>query len=70
MTLEVNIAGIMACVLVWVLATWREKKRQLGDVAFIPHIYYKYSALIIFLVLAANLISLLTGLEWAPGFRR
>lgn len=70
MTLKITIAGMATCVLVWALATWREKNTLLGQVPFIPHIYYKYSALILLLVLTANLVSLLTGVEWEPGFRR
>lgn len=70
MTLETTIAAMAACLLVWAFATWREKKTLLGQVPFIPHIYYKYSALILLLVLTAKLISLLTGLEWEPGLRR
>ena len=64
MSLEITIAGMVICLLVTLLATWREKKSHLGDVHLIPYIYYKYSALIVFLVLSANLVSKLTGLEW------
>lgn len=70
MTLEVTITGMVLCLLVWAIATWREKKKQLGDVALIPHIYYKYSVLIVFLVLSASLFSTLTGIEWESPFRR
>ena len=64
MSLEITIAGMVICILITLLAAWREKKSQLGEVHFIPYIYYKYSALIVFLVLAANLVSKRTGLEW------
>jgi len=70
MSLEVTIAAMTACITIWLLATWRENKKLLGQVPIIPHIYYKYSALIIFLVLAANLFSKLTGIEWESPFRR
>jgi len=70
MSIEVTLAGMAACLLVWALASWREKKKQLGDVPFIPHIYYKYSALIALLVLSANLVSKLTGIEWESPFMR
>ena len=70
MSLEISIIGMTACILVWLLATWREKKKLLGDVALIPYIYYKYSALIVFLVLTANFVSKLTGIEWESPMRR
>lgn len=70
MPLEYTIIGMIACVAVWILASWREKKKQLGQVPLLPHLYYKYSALIIFLVLAANLVSAVTGVEWQSPFRR
>ncbi len=70
MTAQITATLMGACILVWGLAAWREKKKLLGEVPFIPHIYIKYSVLIIFLVLAANLFSQLTGIEWDPPFRR
>jgi len=70
MSLEITIAGMVACAFVWIFAIWREKKQLLGDVAMIPYIYYKYSALIVFLVLAANFFSKITGIEWDPPMRR
>jgi hypothetical protein len=70
MTVELTIILMLACGGVTLLASWREKKKLLGEVPFIPHIYYKYSALIIFLVLATNLFSKLTGIEWQSPFLR
>jgi len=70
MSVEITIASMLACALVWGLASWREKQKQLGQVPIIPYLYYKYSALIVFLVLAANLFSTLTGIEWESPFRR
>jgi len=64
------IVGMAACVMVWGVSYWREKKRQLGNVSLIPAHYIQFSALIIFLVLAANLVAITTGVEWQSPFRR
>lgn len=68
MTLKMNIAGLVAAVLVWLFGWWREKRYRMGDVPIIPAFYIQFAALVAFLVLAANLIALVTGINWkSPG---
>jgi len=64
------LVGMAACVTVWGVTSWREKRRQLGNVPLIPAHYIQFSALIVFLVLAANLVAVTTGVEWQSPFRR
>lgn len=70
MPLEISVTGMLVCVLIWVLTSWREKKKQLGDVPIIPHIYIKFFTLIVFLVFAANFVSEVSGVTWKSPFRR
>jgi len=70
MPVKFSAAGMIACVLVWAFAGWREKKKQLGDVPLVPHLYIKFFALILFLVFAADFISGVTGVTWQSPFRR
>jgi hypothetical protein len=70
MSIEAGFIGLLVCGLVWAIATWRDKKRHLGQVPIIPHIYWKFFALIAALVIAANLFSAITGIVWESPFRR
>jgi len=64
MSLRMNIAGLVASLIVLLLARWRETRTKLGEVPLIPAFYIQFAALIAFLVLTANLISLVTGINW------
>lgn len=62
--------GMALCAIAASLSHWRNKKRPLGNVPLLPPHYVQLTMLIIFLVLAANLFSDLTGVKWDPPFRR
>ncbi|NVJ70961.1 MAG: hypothetical protein HWE08_11435 [Alphaproteobacteria bacterium] len=70
MSLRWTIAGLIACALLWLFGRWREKKHELGVVPIIPPFYIQFFGLVGFLVFAAHLIAITTGLDWTPPFRR
>ncbi|MFC3050337.1 hypothetical protein [Kordiimonas pumila] len=65
-----TLAGIGACLFLWLFFWWREKRRQFGTVSLIPYYYLQFSLLIFILVLCAHLFALVTGIEWQPPFMR
>ncbi len=70
MSLKGTIIGLVACVLVWAFGFWREKKHELGTVSLIPPFYIQFLGIVGFLVFAAHLFSITTGIDWTPPFRR
>lgn len=70
MDLTETLIGLAASALIWLFGRWREKKHTLGDVPMISPFYIQFAALVAFFVFAAHLVSLVTGLDWTPPFRR
>jgi hypothetical protein len=69
MTIVETIIGFFAFAGLLILSKWREKKRQLGKPALIPHVYTQFTAMLAILVLLAHLVALVTGVEWQSPFR-
>ncbi|UTW55112.1 hypothetical protein [Kordiimonas sp. SCSIO 12610] len=69
MTIIETIVGLTIFVGVLFLSKWREKKRQLGKPALIPHVYTQFTAILAILVLLAHLVALVTGVEWQSPLR-
>ncbi|NVJ98732.1 MAG: hypothetical protein HWE25_11300 [Alphaproteobacteria bacterium] len=70
MTLTIAIIGLVAGLALWAYGFWREKKKQLGHVPILSPFAYQFLGLIVTLVMAANLVALLTGVEWKSPFMR
>lgn len=70
MSLVNTVIGLVACTLLWLFGRWREKRHQWGRVPLVPPFYIQFIALVGFFVFAAHLISITTGLDWTPPFRR
>ncbi len=68
MTKYYLLTGMAVCCVVYGLAAWRTKRKQLGQVPIIPYFYWQFFAMIIFIILSANLVSDLTGLVWDSPF--
>lgn len=67
MSLPLTLTALLlaACLFLW--ARWHsQRERPLGDVSLVPHTLLQLAAIILFVVMAAHLIALLTGVE-LPG---
>jgi Trk-type K+ transport system membrane component len=69
MTIIETIIGLAVFICLLILSRWREKKRELGKPALIPHVYTQFTAMLAILVLLAHLVALVTGVEWQSPFR-
>ena len=65
-----TLAGIVLALITIGYTWWRERNYKPGNPPLIPLIYFQYTALIVFIVLAAHLFSSVTGITWDPPLSR
>lgn len=68
--LYITVPLMVLCVLIFLLVMWRERQYKPGRISLIPPVYIQITVLILFVVLAGNLVVTVTGVEWTSPFSR